>query len=96
MGDDTGHSLLVLRGWLFLIVEQVGLTVGDKAPVLHGTSTKVRDRYLIWIKRESTEVTIYHLFYCITALSILARQWDCSLTTAGNIAIKVGMPNFNK
>lgn len=50
MCDDTGNSLLVVRGWLVFIIKQVGFPVGDKPPVLHGTSTKVRNGYLIWIQ----------------------------------------------
>lgn len=47
MGDDTGHSLLIVGGRLVLIIQQVGLPVSDEAPVLHCTSAKVRDGYLI-------------------------------------------------
>lgn len=47
MGDNTGHSLLVVGGRLAFIVQQVGLPVGDETPVLHGTGAKVRDGDLI-------------------------------------------------
>lgn len=73
MGNDSGHSLFVAGGRLVLIIQQVGLPVGDEAPVFHGTSTKVRNSYLIWIKRESTEVTCCYLFYCTTILLILVQ-----------------------
>lgn len=48
VGDDAGHPLLVERGRLLGIVQQVGFSVGDQAPVLHGTRTKVRDGDLVW------------------------------------------------
>ena len=62
MGNNTGHPLLVVGGRLVLIIQQVGLPVGNEAPVLHGTSTKVRNGYLIWIKttHEPNEVSTCH------------------------------------
>lgn len=48
VGDDASHPLLVERGRLLGIVQQVGLSVGDEAPVLHGTGAKVRDGDLVW------------------------------------------------
>lgn len=78
MSNNTGHSLLVVGGRLVLVIQQVGLPVGDEAPVLHGTSTKVRDGYLIWIKTAQKECETVKLSHCEI------------LNTTCNIAIKVG------
>lgn len=75
MGNNSSHFLLVVGRRLALIVQQVGLPVGDEAPVLHGTSTKVRDGYLIWTKREnSTEVVV-----CDVTDSVFACATDAYL-----------------
>lgn len=47
VGDDASHPLLVERGRFLGIVQQVGLSVGDEAPVLHGPRAKVRNGDLV-------------------------------------------------
>lgn len=47
MGDDAGHPLLVDRGRLLGVVQQVGFSVRDEAPVLHSSRAKVRNGDLV-------------------------------------------------
>ncbi len=43
MADNRGHPLLVGRGALFFVVQEVGFPVGDKTPMLHGPGDEVGD-----------------------------------------------------
>lgn len=84
VGDNTGHSLLVVGRRLVLVIQQVGLPVGDEAPVLHGTSTEVRDGYLIWIKTAQRRSPLKKLFLIWFIAPLIV------LLTTFNFAIKVG------
>jgi hypothetical protein len=52
MRDDRSDPLFVSIGRAGRVVEQGCLSVGDQTPVLHGSSTEVRQSYLVYRVKE--------------------------------------------
>lgn len=48
------HPIFIGDRWDFLVMQEGCLPIEDEAPVLHGSSTEVRDGSVIWRKKEGS------------------------------------------